>query len=345
MEKIKYEKIGFFSRSYAFNRHKRLLAYSVMLPDTKLVLFTTNRLNDISKWNGVKNMEIVELAPNIRGYLKLINYCKKNNLKYISNLGHPKSLPIILINKIINGTKYIIFRGLYKGNLLDYLIYSRFADKIQVNDTRLYDKLKRSTHRDKVYYVPAPTDTDFYAPIDKTKARKALGLPLNKKIVLFVGRVNKNKGSEFLFRAIKANKDVIFVVLGSITDERFINLKDENYIYLGKREGSDLVNAYSAADLGLFVIAIDGGGLAMTAHECLSCGTPILISERKNYMAGEGIFPVEEDPHKVNLAIAQFFKMSAKDREKLAKKCRQTSIDICSIDKFSGDYRKLFLDK
>ncbi len=344
-KKLSNEKIGFFSRSYAFNRHKRLLAYSTMLPEAKLVLFTTNRLKDISKWNGVKNLEVVELKPNLRGYFKLIRYCRDNKLRYISNLGHPKSLPIILINKLINGTKYIVFRGLYKGNILDYLVYSMFADKIQVNDTKLYDKLKNSIHRDKVYYLPAPTDTDFYSPRDKNSARKALGLPVNKKIVLFVGRVNKNKGSEFLLSAIKANKDITFAVVGSITDERFLNLKDENYIYLGKREGDELVNAYCAADLGLFVIAIEGGGLAMTAHECLACGTPILISKRKDYMAGEGIFPVEEETHKVNLAIKKFFDMNVKERGNLVKKSRQTSIDICSIDKFKSDYRKLFLDK
>lgn len=339
------EKVGFFSRSYAFNRHKRLLAYSEMLPEAKLVLFTTNRMGDIAKWSGVKNLEVVELKDNFVGYFGLVKYCRNNDLTYVSNLGHPKSLPIILINKMLTKTKYIVFRGLHKGTLLDYLFYSRFADKIQVNDVVLYKKLKDSKYKNKVYYVPAPTDTSFYVPRDKKTMRKKLGLPLKKNIVIFVGRVNKNKGSEFLFEAIKRNKDVLFVVIGSITDEKFKDLKSDNYLFLGRKEGKELVDYYGAADLGFFVILIEGGGLAMTSHECLSCGRPIIIADRKDYMGGEGVvLPAQETPESVSSTIREFFKKKH-DEKKLAKKCRDFAINTCSIKKFTKDYRLMFLDR
>jgi len=339
-------KIGFFSRSYAFNRHKRLSAYSTMMPEAKLILFTTNKLKDIKKWNGIKTLEIIELKPTIIGYLKLINYCKKNKVKYLSNLGHPKSLPIILINKLLNKTKYIIFRGLLKNNLWDCLPFANFADKIMVNDVLLYKKLKKSPHKDKVYYLPAPTDTSFYILKDKKEMRKKLGLPLNKKIVIFVGRVNENKGSEYLLEAIKSNKDILFIVIGSISDERFKSLKSPNYLYLGKKDGKELVEYYGAADIGFFIIKIEGGGLAMTSHECLSCGRPIIISKRKDYMGGKGvIFPTKESPESVNKTLRDFFKTKIRNSKELEKKCRDFAINTCSIEKFTKNYRRLFLDR
>ena len=64
------ENVGFFSRSYAFNRHNRLLSYSFMFPEVKLILFTTNRLKDIKKWKGIKNLEIIELKDTPKGYFR-----------------------------------------------------------------------------------------------------------------------------------------------------------------------------------------------------------------------------------------------------------------------------------
>jgi glycosyltransferase involved in cell wall biosynthesis len=340
------ERIGFFSRCYAFNRHVRLSAYSKMFPEAKLVLFTTNLMKDIKKWKGVKNLEIVELKPTIMGYLGLIKYCRKNKLKYLSNLGHPKSFPIILLNKIINGTKFICFRGRLKEYLWEYLFSSRFADKIMVNDLELYENMKHSKYRNKAYYLPAPTDTDFYVKKDRKSIRKKLKLPLNKKIVISVGRVSEHKGSDFLYNAIKSNKDILFVVIGAIVDKRFNDLNSPNYLYLGTKESSELVDYFNAADLGLFVILIDGGGLAMTAHECLSCGTPIIVADRKRKNnCAECIILSKESVEGVNENIRKFFSDKRNEGNEIREMSRDFAINRCSMKKWKNEYRKVFLDK
>lgn len=343
MEKTK--RIGFFSQSYAFNRHKRLQAYSMMFPEAEMVLFTTNLRDDADKWKGVKNLKVVVIPSGIKGYTKVISYCRRNKLDYLSNLGHRSSMPLLFLNRIFTGTEYISNRGVMKDNIWDSLIFYNFAKKIQVNDIELYEKMKKTKYGKKVHYVPAPTDTSFYIPKDKKAMRKKLGLPIKKDIVLFVGRVNEKKGSYFLYEAIKSNPDILFVVIGAMVDERFKDLKSSNYLYLGKKEGRELVEYYGAADLGFFIILIDGGGLAMTSHECLSCGRPIIISERKREDKDyEFILVAKENPSDVTKTLRNFFK-SKRNEKKLEKECRAFATERCSIKKWGKEYRRLFLDE
>ena len=63
---------------------------------------------------------------------------------------------------------------------------SQFADEILVVSKSLGDKLK-----DKSYKVlPSGIDLDLFKPLDKLDCRKKLGLPYNKKLILFTASPN-----------------------------------------------------------------------------------------------------------------------------------------------------------
>lgn len=338
-------KIGFFANSYAFNRHKRLLAYSKMMEDAELILFTTNERGDIKKWKDIKNLKIVELKPSFLGYLGLIKYCSKNNLRYLTNLGFKSSLPLIFLNKLVNGTKYIAHTAQLGGIPLRYALFFRFADKVQTNDLDVLKELRQSRYGNKAFFTPAPTDELFYVLKDKKKIRRKLKLPIDKKIVLFVGRVQKTKGSEFLYDAINSNDDMLFIVIGAIKDKLFENFKRHNFLYLGEREASELVDYYNASDIGFFPIMIDGGGLAMTAHECLCCGTPILIANRKKEKDHpKFVVPARENSKGVTKALMEFFETSNRYDEITRRECRKFGMEKSSISSWTNAYRQVYLE-
>ncbi len=77
-----------------------------------------------------------------------------------------------------------------------------------------------NTNPDKIYIVPHG-DTDFlYSTVlSKTEARRKLGLPEGKNIILFFGQIKKVKGVEVLLKAfanvLKHRQDVHLVVAGN----------------------------------------------------------------------------------------------------------------------------------
>lgn len=86
----------------------------------------------------------------------------------------------------------------------------------------LKNKLKKYIGKnviEKCWVIKNGIDVSKYGEriTDKFKIREELGLPLNKKIILFVGRIDKLKGIIQLLEAIKLNKrkDLLLLIVGS----------------------------------------------------------------------------------------------------------------------------------
>jgi glycosyltransferase involved in cell wall biosynthesis len=124
-----------------------------------------------------------------------------------------------------------------------------------------------------------PLELDIYRPLDQGHARKLLGLPLDKKIILFGGVAaarDRRKGFDLLLGAIAqtANEraDVALVVFGAERPEppppfpletRFLGVLHDDYT---------LAALYNAADVMVVPSRMEAFG--QTALESLACGTP-----------------------------------------------------------------------
>ncbi|WP_367363128.1 glycosyltransferase [Mesotoga sp.] len=66
--------------------------------------------------------------------------------------------------------------------------------------------------------IPNGVDTNLFKPMDKEEARKKFGLPLDKKIVGFVGNLIEVKGADRLpaiaEELMKLRSDVFFLIVG-----------------------------------------------------------------------------------------------------------------------------------
>ena len=133
------------------------------------------------------------------------------------------------------------------------------------------------TAHHKVNAIPNPLDTLLYKPKDKTELRKAMNLPLDKKIILFAAAKvsDKRKGIDYLIAASKlmANKvkNYIFLIAGSNSEEIVAQLAipAHNAMYVSSEQMPDM---YNVSDV--FVTPSLQENLPNTIMESMACGTP-----------------------------------------------------------------------
>ena len=94
-------------------------------------------------------------------------------------------------------------------------------------------------------YLAAPVDLSLFKIKNKEECRKKLNLPLNKKIIIFVGRINYLKCSDILRKIIENNPEIYFIVIGRVLDHRFYRIKRKNLLMINKKPSKDLVEYYN----------------------------------------------------------------------------------------------------
>lgn len=127
------------------------------------------------------------------------------------------------------------------------------------------------------YTIPYGLDSSKYISTPINKARDILGLPQDKKILLFVSQMidNHRKGIDYLVKALSLlkAKGVLVVAIGE---------KSTNYDALGVdviitgtiSETEKMSLYYSASDA--FIISSLQDNLPNTVLESLMCGTPVI---------------------------------------------------------------------
>ncbi len=134
------------------------------------------------------------------------------------------------------------------------------------------------------HVVPNPLDTNFYRPLDKAQCRKELGLPLDKRLLLF-GAANISdvrKGYRYLEEALlilqenfpKICSNIQIITFGHAKSHRRSPLTFKTYQYKYISNPQMLVKIYNAADV--FVLPSIQDNLPNTVVESLSCSTPVV---------------------------------------------------------------------
>jgi teichuronic acid biosynthesis glycosyltransferase TuaC len=163
------------------------------------------------------------------------------------------------------------------------------ADQIITVSQKLKDTiLDLGMPSEKIHVIPNGVDCDTFHPIPQTAARKKLGLPLDKKIVLSVGNLVELKGFDILIRSIRKLRDVdgyhdlTLIIVGEGTQrehlERMIDaLELTDVVSLkGNLPHKELYQWYNAANL--FCLASSREGWPNVILESLACGTPVVAT-------------------------------------------------------------------
>lgn len=153
--------------------------------------------------------------------------------------------------------------------------------------------------------LPNPLNTKKFQPINKSEARTKLGLPPEKKLILFGADIisDKRKGLEYLLKALEeihSNKQhtntIELLTFGSIKKNNLPETSFKMNVLSYLKDVETLRTAYSAADM--FVLPTLEDNLPNTVMESMACGTPVVA-----YNTG-GI--PEMIDHKTNGYIASY---------------------------------------
>ena len=223
--------------------------------------------------------------------------------------------------------------SLYKDANITFVGCSRWLSGRAKKSYLLQDKT--------VLSIPNPIDTEVYHPIGQGTARELLGLPSEKKLLLF-GALNvtdKRKGIDYLIAALRKieKPDVGLVVFGQVKDDirGLFPVPIHSMGYLS--DESKIVALYNAVDI--FITSSLEENLPNTIMESMACGTPCVGFEI-------GGIPEMID-HKINGYVTNY-----KDANDLSNGIqwvlehgdRQALSDAC-VKKVQGNYTEKVVAK
>lgn len=152
-----------------------------------------------------------------------------------------------------------------------------------VSSARLWELNRFGVQKEKLRLFQWGVDLDLFRPIDKTLCREKLGLPQDKRIVLYVGRFSNLRGLGKVLRSVeqlRRKMDVELVAVGGSTDEPLWPLVKNKLAHYGYRiPPGQMPYYYNAADV--FVWYVDGdaymyAGMGVSPSEAFACGVPVV---------------------------------------------------------------------
>ncbi len=248
--------------------------------------------------NNIKNFDIIHIHEGnaLLGPI-VCYYARKFKIPYVWQ-GHGS-----LINKL--DQKYAIYYKILDKIFGDIVKHASAAVALNENEALNYQKM--GIDRRKIYIIPNGIDVKKYLNYIKTnKFRLKYGL-LDKKIILYLGRINKIKGIEIILEALTnitiSRDNYVFIIAGP--DDGF--LKDvikliekyqigDNVIIAGPIYEEDKINLMKESDL--FVLMSHYDTYPISVLEASACGLPSIISkhcEISNLLDGKSSIIIENE--------------------------------------------------
>ena len=166
-----------------------------------------------------------------------------------------------------------------------YLLLKPFNSFIAISKEEVlyYKKVKKN-----ILHIPffGISRENLFTIKDKTEAKIKLGLPLNKKILLQVGRAIDARGFDWIMHLIdhyKSKKDYFLLFVGvDKEDEYYDRLNQKSVSIISYIDQTLLGDYFNAADILYYLphgkMDLAFAGTSYVPLEALACGTPVVAS-------------------------------------------------------------------
>lgn len=202
--------------------------------------------------------------------------------------------------------------------------------------------LKKIAPNSRIEFRTLGIDEECFGKADKKLSRKKLGLPLDKKIIIYIGRINETKGVKYLIDAMEKLKDIDLKIIGFSQDIDLFkdyaakkNLK--NVEFTGGIFGEKKLLYLSSADA--LILPSSKEGAPVVIMEALARNLPVVATNVggiplmiKN--GGEGIIIKQKNSDEIVRGVKEILRWEKKDIREHANKYKWKKI----IDDTVKDY-------
>ena len=164
--------------------------------------------------------------------------------------------------------------GIFEGENIYFVACSRWLEQ----EAKASALLKGH----KITSIPNPIDTHLYNRYNKDEARQRLGLPHDRRLILFASQrvTTPNKGMDYLIEACRllveqhpeCREQISVAVMGGQADEVVSQLPFRTFPLGYVSSEQRIIQAYQAADV--FVLPSLSENLPNTIMEAMACGIP-----------------------------------------------------------------------
>ncbi len=340
--------ICFFTGHYDPSRHVIMTFLEKIMPkDASLFLFSAEEIEEKYQFGRTKTFGFKGSKLKVPPVLR--KFCKENEIDILSTLTDTPevALSIIYATTFTKIKTILNFEGspTFAFKNWSFLFLQFFIDRFLACSKEVSERVKKYLvfRRNNTFYLPNPINTKIFSPGDRKSARKNTHLAEYKKIILYVGRMEYNQGSDYLLKLVKNNPNIYFLFIGKILDENFNNLNLKNLKLIPFIENKKIPDYYRAADLSIFLCRRTS--YPFPPRESIACGTPVIVFDIEAFKSVPENIMIKSplDIKEIQKKINDFFSLSEDKKEKLRREGREFIIEDSSEEKIKDKTIKYLL--
>ena len=224
------------------------------------------------------------------------------------------------------------------------------TDGVVVPTNKIYNLLTEYNIHEDIYVASTGINVQKLSECDDFDIRSGYKIPEDKHIVLFLGRIGKEKNITEILQYLENidRDDIVFIIAGA--GPFLSELKDicsnskirDRLIFTGMIDSSKVGNFYSKADV--FVSASTSETQGLTFIESMACSTPI-ICRHDDCLDGvliEGKTGFGYDTEEEFIYYLNQILDNKKLRDKMGKNCKQLVDENYTEDSFANKIEQIY---
>lgn len=225
------------------------------------------------------------------------------------------------------------------------------TDGVVVPTNKIYNLLTEYNIHEDIYVAPTGINVQKLSECDDFDIRSGYKIPEDKHIVLFLGRIGKEKNITEILQYLENidRDDIVFIIAGA--GPFLSELKDicsnskirDRLIFTGMIDSSKVGNFYSKADV--FVSASTSETQGLTFIESMACSTPI-ICRHDDCLDGvliDGETGFGYDTEEEFIDYLNQILDNKKLRDKMGKNCKQLVDENYTEDSFANKIEQIYI--